>query len=184
MSNPIDSLHAAIMNIPGSAEGKAPMAAGGEYADGYQVGHRDARHAAAELALAYDAELERLRAIVACARYCAATGVGGCVEIESHDSPAHGPCTPENCKFMRGDPPKAAHPIMGYNVEVTGMGKLTLPDPKGLQAMSHREVLAALNGPGGYVDPVALQVLVDRGLCVRGDLAADIERKIAARERS
>ena len=53
------SLHAAIMNIPGGADGKVPMSAGGEYADGYQAGHRDARHAAAELALAADAELEQ-----------------------------------------------------------------------------------------------------------------------------
>jgi hypothetical protein len=43
-------------------------------------------------------------------------------------------------------------------------------------------VLKNLYTPHGFVDHVALQVLVDRGLCFRGDYAADIERRISARE--
>lgn len=71
---------------------------------------------------------------------------------------------------------------MGYQIHVPMLGKMEAPDPGGLGKAPDREVLAALYTPAGCVDPVAFQVLVDRGLCFRGDFMADIERRIAARE--
>lgn len=72
---------------------------------------------------------------------------------------------------------------MTYTINVPVLGKMEAPDPKNLCTASDREVMAALYGPWQCVDPVALQVLVDRGLCFRGDMAADIERRIEAREK-
>ena len=72
---------------------------------------------------------------------------------------------------------------MAYTINVPILGKMEAPDPRGMVKATDREVLAALYTPAGFVDPVALQVLVDRGLCFRGDFAADIERRIAAREK-
>ena len=43
-----NDLHAAIMNLPGEAD----MYESGDYRTGYRIGHRDARHAAAELVAA------------------------------------------------------------------------------------------------------------------------------------
>ncbi len=71
---------------------------------------------------------------------------------------------------------------MGYTINVPMLGKMDAPDPQGLGTAPDRDVLAALYTPTGCVDPVAFQVLVDRGLCFRGDFKADIERRIAARE--
>lgn len=71
---------------------------------------------------------------------------------------------------------------MSYTINVPVLGKMEAPDPQNLRTGSDREVLAALYGPWQCIDPVALQVLVDRGLCFRGDLVADIERRIEARE--
>ena len=51
-------LHGRIMNLPATGE-----PAGGSMA--YKLGHRDARHAAAELALKADACIEALRMLVA-----------------------------------------------------------------------------------------------------------------------
>jgi hypothetical protein len=70
-----------------------------------------------------------------------------------------------------------------YRIAVPGIGRLESPDPRGLADASDREVLGALYTPAGFIDPVAFQVLADRGLCYRGDRVADIERRIAARER-
>lgn len=53
----LNNLHAAIMNLPC----KPPALAKSAEVHAYQYGHRDARHAAAELALAHDAEVTRLR---------------------------------------------------------------------------------------------------------------------------
>lgn len=50
------NLHGQIMNLPQCDPG---LEADPQRA--YKLGHRDARHAAAELALAADAEIERLR---------------------------------------------------------------------------------------------------------------------------
>lgn len=71
---------------------------------------------------------------------------------------------------------------MSYKITVPVLGKMGAPDPKCLRTASDRDVLAALYGPWQCADPVALQVLVDRGLCFRGDMVADIERRIEARE--
>lgn len=71
---------------------------------------------------------------------------------------------------------------MGYAINVPGLGRMDAPDPQGLAAASDRDVLAALYTEHGCVDPVAFQVLVDRGLCFRGDFARDIERRITSRE--
>jgi hypothetical protein len=49
------SYHARMMNIRKGQFGNRPH---------YQEGHRDARHAAAEIALEADAEIERLRAVL------------------------------------------------------------------------------------------------------------------------
>ena len=54
------SLHDEIMNLP---SGQGTMSQSPDMA--YKIGHRDARHAAAELALKADAEIERLRAALA-----------------------------------------------------------------------------------------------------------------------
>lgn len=71
---------------------------------------------------------------------------------------------------------------MSYAINVPGLGKRDAPDPGNLGRASNRDVLAALYTPAGCVDPVAFQVLVDRGLCFRGDHRADIERRIAEKE--
>ena len=71
---------------------------------------------------------------------------------------------------------------MRYTIQVPMLGKVPVPDPTGLGKATDREVLAALYTPARCVDPVALQILVDRGLCLRGDLVADIERRIVERE--
>jgi hypothetical protein len=52
------NLHGQIMNLP---HGPLPDVDGTSHALAYKTGHRDALHAAAELALAADAEIERLR---------------------------------------------------------------------------------------------------------------------------
>lgn len=52
-------MHGKIMNI--SHGQQSPIMTKGEWLS-YRAGHRDARHAAAEIALAGDAEIERLRA--------------------------------------------------------------------------------------------------------------------------
>ena len=70
---------------------------------------------------------------------------------------------------------------MGYPINTPMLGTIEVPDPAGPANAPDRDVLAALYTPAGFVDPVALQVLVDRGLCFPGDFAADIERRIAAR---
>ena len=54
-------MHGKIMNI-GHGQ-KSPIMTAGEWL-AYRSGHRDARHAAAEIALAGDAEIERLRAMI------------------------------------------------------------------------------------------------------------------------
>lgn len=51
------SLHNDIMNIPCKRDDYMEW----EMWRGYQLGHRDARHAAAELANAYDEKMEQLR---------------------------------------------------------------------------------------------------------------------------
>ena len=53
-------LHAQIMNIP-QTQGLAMANATEGQQLAYKLGHRDARHAAAELAAAYEAEIEALR---------------------------------------------------------------------------------------------------------------------------
>jgi hypothetical protein len=52
------SLHRQIMNLPDNVDAGAESDA---FCRGYKYGHRDARHAAAELTLSADAEIERLR---------------------------------------------------------------------------------------------------------------------------
>lgn len=54
-------LHAAIMNLRPEGVWATGMNDHGRTA--YKLGHRDARHAAAELALAYDGLLDALRAV-------------------------------------------------------------------------------------------------------------------------
>lgn len=61
MSTPIDSLHAAILNIDAPSASLVEVY-GIPPETAYKFGHKAARHAAAELALAYQAELDRLRA--------------------------------------------------------------------------------------------------------------------------
>ena len=56
-------LHGQIMNIPGSGGLSEIGTTHGEQL-AYKRGHRDARHAAAELALATDTELAELRLLV------------------------------------------------------------------------------------------------------------------------
>lgn len=53
-------LHGQIMNLPGAGGLSEIGTTQGEQL-AYKRGHRDARHAAAELALTADAEIERLR---------------------------------------------------------------------------------------------------------------------------
>lgn len=53
------SLHDRIMNLP---DGSDPAGDGDPFCRGHKHGHRDARHAAAELATEVDAELAALRA--------------------------------------------------------------------------------------------------------------------------
>ena len=55
----MSSLHADIMNLP--VKMSVPEFRG-EALRGYKVGHRDARHAAAELAIAADSRIEELEA--------------------------------------------------------------------------------------------------------------------------
>ena len=57
------SLHDKIAYLPAAPD--TPLAASGEWADGYAAGHRDARHAAAELALKADALAEAVDAVLA-----------------------------------------------------------------------------------------------------------------------
>jgi hypothetical protein len=60
-----NKLHAAIMNLPCKFEAAWQTPAPSEWVEGYVNGHRDTRHAAAELVSAAmsarDAEVERLR---------------------------------------------------------------------------------------------------------------------------
>lgn len=69
-----------------------------------------------------------------------------------------------------------------YKIVVPGIGEVDAPDPRNLGEADDRTVLAALYTAEGNVDPVALQILVDRKLCYRGDFKADIERRIAQKE--
>lgn len=55
-------LHGQIMNIRVAPTELATSLYAGDTGLAYKIGHRDARHAAAELALAAGAEIERLRA--------------------------------------------------------------------------------------------------------------------------
>jgi len=71
---------------------------------------------------------------------------------------------------------------VSYLIPVPGLGLMEAPDPHGLATAADDEVLKHLITPHGCVDPVAIQILIDRGLCVRGDHVEDIERKIAARK--
>jgi len=57
-------LHAEIMNIPAKEFEVSPKYYG-EYQTVYKLGHRDARHAAAELALKAQARIEELEDILA-----------------------------------------------------------------------------------------------------------------------
>lgn len=54
------TLHNEIMNLPCGSKDMAKFAPSEHLA--YKVGHRDARHAAAELSLKYEQEIENLRA--------------------------------------------------------------------------------------------------------------------------
>lgn len=58
-----ESLHGRIMNLP-QTPGLPMVNATEAQLLAYKIGHRDARHAAAELALKADAELDALRAAV------------------------------------------------------------------------------------------------------------------------
>lgn len=51
------SLHNQMMNLP-----CATKAVGAVFVAGYKLGHRDARHACAEMALPYDRLAERMKA--------------------------------------------------------------------------------------------------------------------------
>ena len=77
------SLHGEIMNLPA----KPSISANASVDHAYRVGHRDARHAAAELALKADAEIERLRSALrnldSRLRECAALGLAA---AEAYDS--------------------------------------------------------------------------------------------------
>lgn len=53
-------LHGQIMNLPQTPSGDFEKHAANPAWRGYQIGHRDARHAAAELVLKADAEIKRL----------------------------------------------------------------------------------------------------------------------------
>ena len=55
------NLHNQIMNLRVAPTELATSLYAGDTTLAYKIGHRDARHAAAELALAADAEIERLR---------------------------------------------------------------------------------------------------------------------------
>ena len=55
------TFHARIMNLSGESDPRD----GGPFANGYKNGHRAARHAAAELALQADAEIDGLREALA-----------------------------------------------------------------------------------------------------------------------
>jgi hypothetical protein len=69
-------LHGQIMNLPATGE-----PAGGSMA--YKLGHRDARHAAAELALRGDAAAAALRNLDARLRECMTLGLSA---AEAYDS--------------------------------------------------------------------------------------------------
>ena len=75
-----------------------------------------------------------------------------------------------------------AEAMGSYKIVVPGVGEVDAPDPRNLGEADDRTVLAALYTAEGNVDPVALQILVDRKLCYRGDFKADIERRIAQKE--
>jgi phytoene dehydrogenase-like protein len=54
-------LHAAIMNLPCKFEAAWQTPAPSDWIEGYVNGHRDTRHAAAELAASHEGEVKRLR---------------------------------------------------------------------------------------------------------------------------
>lgn len=54
------NMHGRMMNLPMTLDARDA----GPYANGYKQGHKDARHAAAEVAFNADACIEALRAIV------------------------------------------------------------------------------------------------------------------------
>ena len=62
------NLHNQIMNLRVAPTELATSLYAGDTTLAYKIGHRDARHAAAALALATDAEIERLRAALASAQ--------------------------------------------------------------------------------------------------------------------
>ena len=62
------NLHYQIMNLRVAPTELATSLYAGDTTLAYKIGHRDARHAAAELALAADAEIERLRILLDDAR--------------------------------------------------------------------------------------------------------------------
>lgn len=57
--------HAKMMNIPDNVSGGMPL---GEARVAYKVGHKDARHAAAEIAAKADADIATLRSALQLAR--------------------------------------------------------------------------------------------------------------------
>jgi hypothetical protein len=64
----MSNLHAAIMNLPCKYEAAWQTLAPSDWIEGYVNGHRDTRHAAAELAAAHEARLAEV--LEALARMC------------------------------------------------------------------------------------------------------------------
>lgn len=65
----------------------------------------------------------------------------------------------------------------------TPIGPLKVPagTHNALVAMSDRQV-ADEAFKGQHTEPFAFQVLIDRGLCFRGDMRSDVYQRIAERE--
>jgi hypothetical protein len=60
MERTMKDLHAAIMNLPCKYDAAWQTPAPSDWVEGYVNGHRDTRHAAAELAAAHDAGRQEL----------------------------------------------------------------------------------------------------------------------------
>ena len=73
------NMHGQMMNLPMTLDARDA----GPYANGYKQGHKDARHAAAEVALAGDAAIAALRDLEARLRECMALGLSA---AEAYDS--------------------------------------------------------------------------------------------------